>query len=219
MKFKLLLALLLTIISCSSNARSYTKTEVASTAIIAGSFFAMMMHTDCTYASADLWDMEDKDRASYKCPDIFKGFKDYNGLAIYKKSSAVASRSYSKLKKALIVSSIAAGGSGEPPKGCDAHHIVPEKEGRVWAKEFAEGSRRILSECNIDINSEENGVFLPNGKNDSAGCEGSHHPSVHTKANYADVYNRLLDAKANGGCTEVRNALNYLKENLIKGSM
>ncbi len=42
-----------------------------------------------------------------------------------------------KLKKALNEE---LGATGEPPnpKGCEAHHIVPRGENRMWAREFAD---------------------------------------------------------------------------------
>lgn len=185
-----------------------------------GGAIVMMMQTTCSEAEADMWDMEaDARRNDYKCEDIFKGFKNFKGLKLYQKTEAIAKVSYSKLKRALISNSVAAGGSGEPPEGCDAHHIVPEHEGRAWAKDAADRSRAILAECNIGLNSPENGVFLPNGKSQSSGCEGSHHPSVHTKEYYENLRNNLERAKRSGGCDEVKNTLNEIKQNLANNSL
>lgn len=186
-----------------------------------GSLIAMSLHSECSEAAADLWDMEDSARtSSYNCVDVFKSFKDYSGLAVYRKSNGIASRGYSKLKQSLIASNVAAGNSGEPPDGCDAHHIVPEKEGRPWAKKFVEPSRKILVACNIDINSAENGVFLPRSESTKSECTGTFHRSMHDENYYTKVFTELDKAMNNGGgCSEVKNTLRLIKEDLINGAI
>lgn len=215
--------LIITIAALLFAAKSFARTTTKNLmfgGITLGTGIAMMMHTECTQAAAYMWDMEQSDRINnFKCIEIFKGFKDHKGLAIYKKLDALAKSSYSDLKKALLLEQSNAGGSSEPPEGCDAHHIVPQKEGRSWAKELADKSRMILSKCNIGINSSNNGVFLPNGRSTTPVCEGQHHPSLHTREYYSEVHSRLDTAYRNGTCDDVRNALRDIKSDLIGGKL
>lgn len=79
--------------------------------------------------------------------------------------------------------------AGKPrPPGHQAHHIVPDNEGRY---EGAEEARRILEKFKIGINNIENGVWLP-GKPGTG--PGSYHPGLHTKKYYRWVYNSLRKA-------------------------
>ena len=102
------------------------------------------------------------------------------------------------------------------PENCDGHHIVPGGEGRSWAKEFTDPSRKILESCNIDIDSAENGVYLPNNSNEQSECEGTYHKTLHTKNYYSQVLKRLNNVKSEG-CEEVKNELAAIKEDLISG--
>jgi hypothetical protein len=219
------LSILLGITSLNVSARSNERNGVSTGTMIMGGklFFAAIereMYNECQEQSADMWDMEPEFRTSnYKCVQVFKDYSDSKGLKLYRKTEALAKTSYSKLKRALINDSAAAGGSSEPPEGCDAHHIVPEHEGRSWAKEYVESSRRILAECQIDINSAENGVFLPNGRTMNRGCEGNHHPSLHTKDYYRNVSEQLNIANQNGDCNDVKDALNKIKSALERNAL
>ena len=110
--------------------------------------------------------------------------------------------------------------SGEPAKeGCDPHHIVPWNEGRKWAKSYADGAREILDTCDIQIDSAENGVWLP--KSPNADCEGAWHPRLHNKDYYRQVYEDLLDASKSSAdkevsCDRVKEELSRIKDQLIK---
>jgi hypothetical protein len=73
------------------------------------------------------------------------------------------------------------------PIGHAAHHIVPPREYRF--KEAVE-ARKILEKFGIDINSADNGVWLPY-KHKPAPGEGTYHPSLHRGPYYAEV-ERLL---------------------------
>lgn len=219
------LSLLAIIASFHANARSNERTGVSTGTMIMGGkmLFAAIereMYNECQEQSADMWDMEPQDRDyHYKCVQVFKDYRDNQGLKLYRKTEALAKTSYSKLKHALISDSAATGGSSEPPEGCDAHHIVPEHEGRAWAKDAADRSRAVLAQCNIGLNSPENGVFLPNGRKYPPGCVGTHHPSLHTKNYYEKIQLLLETANRNGGCDAVKNMLNEIKQNLINGSL
>ncbi len=101
---------------------------------------------------------------------------------------------------------------GEPAKdGCDPHHIVPWNEGRSWAKDYTDGARKILDECDIPIDSAQNGIWLP--KTIDAKCEGAWHPRLHNKKYYKAVYNDLYEAKngEGGSCEKVRMVLKEIK--------
>ncbi len=74
------------------------------------------------------------------------------------------------------------------PPGHQAHHIVPDSEGRY---EGAEEARRILEKFKIGINSAENGVWLP-GKPGIG--PGAYHQGLHTKEYYRWVYDLLREA-------------------------
>lgn len=225
-KITIVLTLLVVLFSLNSYARSDDRSFVSPGMAMTGGklFFAAIersMYTDCQEQNADMWDMEQKVRErNYKCVNVFKDFHDFSGLNQYKKADALAKASYSKLKRALISESLAAGGSGEPPEGCDAHHIVPEHDNRPWARKFVEPSRKILAGCNIDINSVENGVFLPRSESTKSDCTGTFHRSMHDELYYTKVFTELDNALNNGGgCSEVKNTLRLIKEDLINGAI
>lgn len=217
----------LLVMLCSQNAyaRSDNKGFVSPSMALTGGklFFAAIersMYTDCQEQNADMWDMDQKDRENnFKCVNVFKDFHDSSGLNQYKKADALAKVSYSKLKRALISDSVVAGGAGEPPEGCDAHHIVPEHEGRAWAKDAADRARDVLAKCDIGLNSVENGIFLPNGRKYPPGCVGMHHPSVHTKIYYESLSGELERALENNGCEGVKDSLNNIKQSLMNNSL
>lgn len=100
---------------------------------------------------------------------------------------------------------------GEPAKnGCDPHHIVPWNEGRKWAKAYADGAREILDTCNINVDSAQNGIWLP--KSQDAECEGAWHPRLHNKLYYITVFEDLRKAiMSNGRCESVKKVLAKIK--------
>ncbi len=110
----------------------------------------------------------------------------------------------------------AAGETIPPPKsGCAAHHIVPA--GLSFSPLF-EDSRNILEECDIDIDSAENGVFLPYVRHPSSFCAGrTYHRDLHT-ARYADtLYFKLKSAMQKNGCDGVHKVLQEIKQELKDG--
>lgn len=214
----LIISLLLTSnISSAGTTKKVIGTELMIHGI--GTAIAIQMYQECNTASAPIWDTPPETRNSHICVDLIKQLGTLTELNIFKKYDAEATSNLRKLKNNLKIERVAAGGPPEPPEGCDAHHIVPHREGRAWAKDIANASRKILSDCNIDINSIENGVYLPNGKAENTECEGSHHPSLHTKEYYLTTSNMLKQAKSNGGCDAVKETLNAIKQSLIRGGL
>ena len=119
-----------------------------------------------------------------------------------------------KLRRAL---NLELGATGEPPnpKGCEAHHIVPRGENRIWARESAGLARAAIEGC-VDIESAENGVYLP-AKVQSQ-CYGRRHPGLHSRAYYDDLAERLSQAREDRGCSGVRRALSEIKTELASGT-
>ncbi|MHB8409977.1 MAG: AHH domain-containing protein [Acidiferrobacterales bacterium] len=110
----------------------------------------------------------------------------------------------------------------EPPQnGCDPHHIVPWRDKRAWAAKYTEPARAFLERCGIDLDSADNGVWLP--KRPDAECEGAWHPKLHNNDYYKSLYNDLARAFRNGrspeeACENVRNELRKIKNGLQKKS-
>lgn len=105
--------------------------------------------------------------------------------------------------------------NGEPPDpdDCDAHHIVPKNDTRKGVREQAMAARAALHEC-IDLDSVENGVFLPRKREGSAKCSGPHHYSLHTASTYQQIATQLLDAREAEGCAGVVKTLKSIKQGL-----
>lgn len=94
----------------------------------------------------------------------------------------------------------------------EAHHIVSGN------KPSAQGSRKILEKCGININDPRNGILLP--MNSKSGFLGSLHGN-HV-AQYDDiVYQRLSEAVRKGGYTEevASKALDDIKKEILKGNI
>lgn len=119
-----------------------------------------------------------------------------------------------KLRDALNVEQIAAGQPPDP-EDCDAHHIVPKREGRLWAAESADAARSVLESCQIDLDSADNGIYLPN-KISGSQCKGSYHKTLHTARYYKDIAQRLGKARKYG-CKNVTNELRAIKHDLLRG--
>lgn len=220
MNYRHILAFALIAFSQCIHARSTTDKIVntAAAARLVGNVVWSQMYNECKEPSADIWDVEEINRNSIQCIHVFKQAGQQDELNNFKKYDREASAGLRELHKELKIARVAAGGPPEKPDGCDAHHIVPQREGRVWAKEYADTTREILKECNIGINSAENGIYLPNGKSNNSQCEGTHHSDVHTKANYEKLSRLLKDAKNNNGCDGVRDRLLEIKNNLLRGT-
>jgi hypothetical protein len=120
-----------------------------------------------------------------------------------------------QLRKALNADRISSGMPPDPDD-CDAHHIVSKGENRTWANDMVTSARSSLRGC-VEIDSAENGIYLPATKS-GAQCQGSYHKSLHTKAYYTDIEDRLRNAKQFGGCDAVKSELNSLKQELISGA-
>lgn len=88
-----------------------------------------------------------------------------------------------------------------------AHHIVGNNE-------YSGESQAILSKYGIDINSPENGIFLPNDK--SSDLHGTIHEGKHTKAYNDEVTQRLRMARNKVDVLEI---LDSIKEDLYNGEM
>ena len=111
-------------------------------------------------------------------------------------------RSTYKLEQAMK-----AAGEPKPGRGCALHHIVPQYEAST--KEAA-AARELLSICKIDINSSDNGVWLPDTKIETA-CAGRYHRNLHTAAYYRDIFERLSATHKESGCDGVRDELSEIK--------
>lgn len=88
-----------------------------------------------------------------------------------------------------------------PPR-TDAHHIVPAKENRPWARQYANEARSILRQWGICINHEANGVALPSSSKvpvESLPNAYAHKP-VHTKIYYMNIADQLSEASSRKEC-------------------
>ncbi len=105
-------------------------------------------------------------------------------------------------------------------KRAAAHHIVPKGKHLCGQTDIGEKARNILEKCgNIDINDARNGILLPNS--DKSILSGPIHRGGHSCKYFTSVYERLLTAKKNDGCTEssIENALDDIKRLLFEGKM
>jgi len=220
----IVLTILLSATSLNVSARSDNRTGVSAGTMIMGGkmLFAaieLQMYNDCKAPGADMWEMEPVDRDNlYMCAKVFKDYKDSKGLSLYRKAEVLAKSSYSKLKRALISESVAAGGPSEPPEGCDAHHIVPRQDKRAFSNPYASDAREILKECKIDIDSAENGIFLPNRQDGTSKCTGPYHRNMHNESYYKYVFETLHNGKDNNGCDGVIEELKAIKNKLLNGN-
>ncbi len=106
-----------------------------------------------------------------------------------------------KLRDNMIAS-----GQKEPSYNNAAHHIV------AGSSPKAAESRAILDKYGININSADNGVFLPTDK-DVTGV--AYHPSLHTDEYYRKVNTLLENASSK---EDVIDILNMIKEGLLDGT-
>ena len=88
-----------------------------------------------------------------------------------------------------------------------AHHIVGDNE-------YSGESKAILDKYGIDINSPENGIFLPN--NEESDLHGTIHDGKHSKAYNDEVTQRLRSATCKEDVLEI---LDSIKEDLYNGEM
>lgn len=118
---------------------------------------------------------------------------------------------YIEARTVKLRKNLAAAGEPRPGDGCAAHHIVMKDDGRFPASQQA---RAILEECGIDLDSAENGVWLPDTKEGSA-CHGAYHRTLHTEAYADDIYIRLRIAREKDGCDGVIDELKKIKMELV----
>lgn len=99
------------------------------------------------------------------------------------------------------------------PKNAQAHHIIPVNA------EGADDARDIWkTKCGQDINSAENGVFLPNGKNiDPSLANAIIHWGQHGDIHTTKVNNEIVSAYQRGGCKGVSDKINAIKNKLLNG--
>jgi hypothetical protein len=114
---------------------------------------------------------------------------------------------YIEARTEKLRKNMTATGEPRPGDGCAAHHIVMKDDGKFPASKKA---RDILENCGIDLDSAENGVWLPDTTEDSA-CRGAYHRTLHTEEYANNVYKRLRYAKEEAGCDGVASALKEIK--------
>lgn len=91
------------------------------------------------------------------------------------------------------------------PKNSAAHHIVGDTSKRALP------ARTILKKHGIDIDSAENGVFLPN-RNNKDGMSGIVHNGRHPKEYYDAVDKRIINADKEGGKKGVLEELDKIRD-------
>ena len=91
-----------------------------------------------------------------------------------------------------------------------AHHIV------AGSADAAAPARDVLARFGIDINSAENGVFLPANRSASNPSGAAVHSTLHSGAYYETVNALLLSATTRA---EAIDALGYLREALLRGDL
>ena len=124
----------------------------------------------------------------------YGNLKNTEGVSITNPSSK-------KLRENMIAS-----GQIEPSYKNAAHHIV------AGSSPKATEARSILEKYGIDINSSDNGVFLPTER---VGAGASYHPSLHTNEYYRKVNMLLNNANSR---EDVLDILNMIREDLLDGS-
>lgn len=131
--------------------------------------------------------------------------------------ASVGAANTRELRKNLNVMQV---GTGMPPDpdDCDAHHIVPQNEARPWAAKAAKAARAAIDGC-VDIDSAENGVYLPNNRDGRSQCKGSYHKTLHTDTYYQDLAARLTRERARGGCAALQRELGVVKSLLQSGAL
>lgn len=142
--------------------------------------------------------------------------KDPERDGVVVKYNPVKASNLRKLKANLRAEAQSAGMPPDPPDGCEAHHIVPDLEGRPGLKRLANIARAASRGC-VDINGAGNGVDLPGRSNGTSQCKGNYHKTLHNEAYYRNISRRLEKAQNLGGCPEVRSEMLTIKDELIAG--
>lgn len=115
---------------------------------------------------------------------------------------------YAKTQAQILADEMKAAGMGQKPKGYAAHHIVAWDDNRY---PVCQDLRDLLVNNGIDINSAENGVYLPTRKVTKTPNE-AYHPEIHTKDYYENVNNVL--EKFDGDTQGMKNALKDIGQKL-----
>ncbi len=101
---------------------------------------------------------------------------------------------------------------GDRPPGHAAHHIVPTSAGGT----AGDRAREILAASGIDLDSADNGIWLPETTLDGTIAEAtSSHGPIHTTEYFENV-TRRLEAAAEGGEQAVRDALAEIYQILLE---
>nr|WP_283088164.1 AHH domain-containing protein [Pseudomonas sp. KB-10] len=94
------------------------------------------------------------------------------------------------------------------PKNSAAHHIVGDTSKK------AAPARKILAKHKIDVDSADNGVWLPN-RNNNDGLPGILNNGKHPNAYFDAVNKRIIDADVAGGKAAVLKELSLLRGELL----
>jgi hypothetical protein len=106
----------------------------------------------------------------------------------------------------LLRKNMVSAGIVEPSYPNAAHHIVAERSSKAAV------AQALLTSFGIDINSADNGVFLPTS---IVVSNSEYHPSLHTDVYYQNVENDLLKATNRA---EAIQTLNDIRTNLLNGT-
>ena len=141
---------------------------------------------DAAKAADKVDDVVDAAKAADKVEDIVDAGKASNGR-VSGGQSKPAIRTTVKASSRVLRNNLEKKGITAPDYPNAAHHIVAGSSSNKYAKE----ARKILDDFGININSADNGVFLPTQKGVS---EAAYHRSLHTNTYYKSVNDRLSEA-------------------------
>lgn len=109
----------------------------------------------------------------------------------------------------LLGQNLEASGVARPAETA-AHHIV------AGGAEAAAPARGVLTQYGIDVNTAENGVFLPSNTGSLNPFGAAVHSTLHTGSYYESVNELLLGATSR---SEVMDSLAFLREGLLGGGL
>lgn len=187
--------------------KAYCSAGAPATQIDDGTGALRMVKIDCNTVGSEI---------ENKLGDWSERINGSDGVLEHIKT-AVATSNTKELRKSLNVVQVA-NGMPPDPGDCDAHHIVPKNEARPWAAKAARAARDAIDGC-VDIDSAANGIYLPNKPDGNSQCNGSYHKTLHTKTYYLGIAERLVQARINGGCDELRRELSTIKQLLRAGTI
>ncbi len=120
------------------------------------------------------------------------------------REAAPAAWVHNKSHSEILGENLEAAGINRPSRSA-AHHIV------AWDDPRAAESRAILKRAGVDIDSADNGVFLPRGSAAARGTGKTPHSRVHTDRYYEEVRRELRIAEKAG---KVRQKLGDIAQRL-----